>query len=51
MKKTCLHCGYQWESRLEPGNEPKACPRCKSPRWNEEKRKGGRPKQDKEAKL
>jgi DNA-directed RNA polymerase subunit RPC12/RpoP len=42
MKK-CLHCGYTWQPRIE--TEPKACPRCKSPRWNEEKRKGGRPKQ------
>jgi predicted Zn-ribbon and HTH transcriptional regulator len=42
MKKTCLHCGYQWTPRIE--TEPKACPRCKSPRWNEAPRKGGRPK-------
>ena len=46
MKK-CLHCGYQWTPRIE--TEPKACPKCKSPRWNEEKRKGGRPKQNKGA--
>ena len=42
MKKTCLHCGYIWTPRIE--TEPKACPRCKSPRWSEVPRKGGRPK-------
>ena len=47
MKKTCLHCGYQWTPRIE--TEPKACPKCKSPRWNEEKRRAGRPKQNQEA--
>jgi ribosomal protein L37E len=41
-KKTCLHCGYQWIPRIE--TQPKACPRCKSPRWAEEPRKAGRPK-------
>lgn len=41
-KKTCKHCGYTWQPRIE--TEPKSCPYCKSPRWNEEKRKGGRPK-------
>jgi DNA-directed RNA polymerase subunit RPC12/RpoP len=46
MKKTCLHCGYTWTPRIE--TEPKACPYCKSPRGNEEKRKAGRPKQDKD---
>jgi len=46
MKKTCLHCGYTWTPRIE--TEPRACPRCKSPRWNEPKRKGGRPKENKE---
>ena len=47
MKKTCLHCGYTWTPRIE--TEPKACPKCKSPRWNEEKRRAGRPKQNQEA--
>ena len=47
MKKTCKHCGYAWTPRIE--TEPKACPKCKSPRWNEEKRRGGRPKQNQEA--
>jgi hypothetical protein len=39
MKKClCLHCGYTWQPRIE--TEPKSCPYCKSPRWNELKRKG-----------
>jgi hypothetical protein len=42
MKKTCLHCGYTWQPRIE--TEPKACPRCKSPRWDEELRRAGRPR-------
>ena len=42
MKKTCLHCGYTWTPRIE--TEPKACPRCKSPRWDEPPRKSGRPR-------
>jgi hypothetical protein len=42
MKKTCKHCGYTWQPRIE--TEPKACPRCKSQRWAEEPRKAGRPR-------
>lgn len=41
-KKTCKHCGYTWTPRIE--TEPKACPRCKSQRWNEPLRNPGRPK-------
>jgi predicted Zn-ribbon and HTH transcriptional regulator len=41
-KKTCKHCGYTWQPRIE--TEPRACPKCKSPRWAEEPRKAGRPK-------
>jgi predicted Zn-ribbon and HTH transcriptional regulator len=41
-KKTCKHCGYTWQPRIE--TDPRACPRCKSPRWNEPLRKSGRPK-------
>ncbi len=29
--KTCQRCGYQWEPR---NLNPKACPSCKSYRWN-----------------
>ena len=49
MKKKCLHCGYQWTPRIE--TEPKACPKCKSPRWNEEKRRAGRPKQNRRSPI
>jgi hypothetical protein len=41
-KKTCKHCGYTWTPRIE--TEPRACPKCKSPRWNEELRRAGRPR-------
>ena len=27
MKKECLKCGWEWESRVE---YPRMCPRCKS---------------------
>jgi hypothetical protein len=43
MKKTCKHCGYTWQPRIE--TEPKACPQCKNQRWAEEPRKAGRPKE------
>lgn len=31
MTKTCLRCGHTWLSRVD---NPKACPNCKSPKWN-----------------
>ena len=31
MRK-CLKCGYQWLARVK---EPKACPDCKSRKWQE----------------
>jgi DNA-directed RNA polymerase subunit RPC12/RpoP len=35
MKYTCLRCGHEWESRTT--DKPKACPACKSYRWNKER--------------
>jgi len=40
----CLQCGHNWISRKpqnisKDSNNPLACPRCKSYRWNERKRK------------
>ncbi len=29
--KTCLRCGWTWESAL---NRPRVCARCKSYRWD-----------------
>jgi len=29
-KRVCLKCSYVWDSRIE---EPRVCPRCKSPHW------------------
>ena len=36
MKCICKKCGYEWESKQD---NPKACPRCKSYRW--EKKNNG----------
>lgn len=32
----CLRCGYTWIPRTE---EPRNCPRCHSPYWNEPRKK------------
>jgi len=29
----CERCGHEWLPR-ETGQEPRVCPRCKSPYWN-----------------
>ena len=36
----CKRCGYVWTGTKD--TDPKACPRCKSYRWNEAKKKAGR---------
>jgi predicted Zn-ribbon and HTH transcriptional regulator len=28
----CERCGHEWKSK---GTNPKVCPKCKSPYWNE----------------
>lgn len=33
MRFTCLRCGHRWDSRVE---NPKACPACKSYKWETE---------------
>jgi len=33
----CERCTYQWQPR--EGHEPKICPTCKSPYWNEKRAK------------
>lgn len=32
QKKVCLRCGHEWFPRTP--NEPRVCPKCKSPYWN-----------------
>ena len=32
MNNKCLKCGYSWVSKKQ---SPKACPKCKSYKWNE----------------
>lgn len=34
----CERCGHQWVKRGE--DEPKVCPKCKSPYWNVPRKKG-----------
>lgn len=29
----CLRCTHKWHQRGDPNRLPKACPRCRSPRW------------------
>ena len=38
----CRRCGGKWEPRVD--RRPKQCPTCKSPRWDEERRAVGRPR-------
>lgn len=33
---TCKRCLYEWVPRVD--GKPRTCPRCKSPRWDEERR-------------
>ena len=35
-KCKCLKCNHQWIQRV---NKPKACPKCKSFKWNAKGRK------------
>lgn len=47
----CLRCGHGWPPRLKQDvdlprppkveNEPRICPKCKSPYWNVPRRKAG----------
>jgi hypothetical protein len=29
----CSRCAYRWRQRVKPEALPRACPRCRSPRW------------------
>jgi DNA-directed RNA polymerase subunit RPC12/RpoP len=33
MGYRCTRCGHEWVPR-EGGQEPRVCPKCKSPYWN-----------------
>jgi predicted Zn-ribbon and HTH transcriptional regulator len=33
----CERCGHEWVPRAK-GEEPKVCPKCKSPYWNTPRR-------------
>jgi len=36
LKYQCLRCGNKWTPRTE---NPKQCPKCKSPYWNKPKKR------------
>ena len=37
-KETCLRCQHQWYKRNP--TIPKWCPKCKSPYWDKERKRG-----------
>lgn len=37
---TCKRCYYEWVGRI--AETPRNCPRCKSPKWNEPRKKAKR---------
>lgn len=45
MGYRCQRCGHEWLPRKNSKNEPKVCPKCKSPYWNRprisKKKEGG----------
>ena len=43
----CERCDHEWIPRAASQDEPKVCPKCKSPYWNTPRTrgvKGGKPK-------
>ena len=47
----CERCGHIWVSRQEWADEPRVCPKCKSPYWNkprQQKAKNDESKKDAE---
>lgn len=41
-KCSCQHCGHAWQTAR--AKKPRICPKCKTPRWNQEPMDPGRPK-------
>ena len=35
----CYRCGHKWIPRETTTEEPKECPKCKSPYWNTPRKK------------
>ena len=35
----CERCGHVWMPRATSKEEPKVCPKCKSPYWNRPRKK------------
>lgn len=38
MGYRCLRCEHEWIPRGDADQEPKVCPKCKSPYWDKERR-------------
>jgi predicted Zn-ribbon and HTH transcriptional regulator len=38
----CERCGHVWVSRQQWTDEPRVCPKCKSPYWNRPRQKSKR---------
>jgi hypothetical protein len=38
MGYRCERCGHEWFPRRDNKQEPKVCPKCKSPYWNSPKK-------------
>lgn len=42
----CTRCGWQWVARLKTRPQPLVCPNCKSPYWDESRRRKERDDED-----
>lgn len=42
MGYRCHRCGHEWLPRKSSKEEPKVCPKCKSPYWDRPRKKGGK---------
>ncbi len=46
----CERCEHEWIPRSKVNELPTVCPKCKSPYWNEPKKKGDKKRVEKKAK-
>jgi len=40
----CERCGHRWVPRQETTEQPRVCPKCKSPYWNRPRKTTKKPK-------
>ena len=50
MGYRCERCGHEWIPRVDPDEEPRVCPKCRSPYWSKP-RKSLMPYDDFKAKV